>query len=386
MSLVRYRPKNHPQQMLARGGADEAVDDRATTPADFARFAEQLGPFTIDVAAAAHNTKCERFFSYADDGLRQSWAELIVNQEGQLCRCKCHHSSSARNAASGNLHPSSPLDQPRPTGCTASAGHVTESGQGIVKDVGEQIQLSGPWSSQKSSGTTDPTEGVSGSVLRPSSTTTGAGSPTDSPTSGPPNCGPKRSGSGLGAAPGAAHEGNASRTISSPSLTPTAQELCHGTSLPPAPDATGARGSSTIGTGLIRAALPPSSNTCERCAGCTLETRQRVWVNPPYSRIGHWVDKAWREHEACDGIVMLLPANRTEQGWWQQMVEPYRDRVGSPLRVVFLAGRMRFIAAGADRVGPNERPPFGCCLLTWGIDHRFTDLDRPHLFAEAADQ
>lgn len=187
MSLVRYKAKNHRQQVLARGGVDEAVDDRATTPADFARFSEQLGPFTIDVAAAAHNTKCERFFTYDDDGLRQSWAG------------------------------------------------------------------------------------------------------------------------------------------------------------------------------------------------------ERVWCNPPYSRIGHWVEKAWREHEATEGIVMLLPANRTEQGWWQQMVEPYRDRPSSPLQVTFLAGRMRFIAAGADRVGPNERPPFGCCLVTWGLDRRFTDLDRPALF-EGADR
>ena len=33
--------------------------------------------------------------------------------------------------------------------------------------------------------------------------------------------------------------------------------------------------------------------------------------------------------------------------------------------VEFLPGRMRFIAAGADDIGPNERPPFGCCLLIW---------------------
>lgn len=186
MSLVRFKPTNHRQQVLARGGADDAVDDRATTPADFARFEELLGPFTIDVAASARNTKCERFFTFDDDGLRQSWAG------------------------------------------------------------------------------------------------------------------------------------------------------------------------------------------------------ERVWCNPPYSRIGHWVEKAWREHEATDGIAMLLPANRTEQGWWQQMVEPYRDCPGSALRVVFLPGRMRFIAAGADRVGPNERPPFGCCLLTWGLKARYFDVGQVGLFDAGA--
>ncbi len=175
MSLVRFPAKNHCQQIAARAGADDAVDDRATTPADFARFDAALGPFTIDVAAAAHNTKCDRYFTFADDGLKQSW------------------------------------------------------------------------------------------------------------------------------------------------------------------------------------------------------TGERVWCNPPYSRIGPWVEKAWREYESTDGIAMLLPANRTEQGWWQQMVEPSRDRADSALSVVFLPGRMRFIAAaaaraGASRPGPNERPPFGCCLITWGLD------------------
>ena len=94
---------------------------------------------------------------------------------------------------------------------------------------------------------------------------------------------------------------------------------------------------------------------------------ERVWCNPPYSSIGPWLAKAWEEHERATLIVMLLPANRTEQGWWQDYVEPFRDRVGSPLRVTFLRGRLRFIAAGKTVVGPNERPPFGCCLVTWNV-------------------
>ncbi len=92
---------------------------------------------------------------------------------------------------------------------------------------------------------------------------------------------------------------------------------------------------------------------------------ERAWCNPPYSRIRPWVEKAWAEHRAADVIVMLLPANRTEQTWWQDLVEPYRDRPGSALTVEFMPGRLRFIAPGKDGVGPNERPPFGCCLLVW---------------------
>jgi len=94
---------------------------------------------------------------------------------------------------------------------------------------------------------------------------------------------------------------------------------------------------------------------------------ERVWCNPPYSDIRPWVAKAWHEVSTVDPaelVVMLLPANRTEQGWWQDLVEP--GRVDGSLHVEFLRGRLRFIQAGRTDVGPNERPPFGCCLLVWG--------------------
>lgn len=91
----------------------------------------------------------------------------------------------------------------------------------------------------------------------------------------------------------------------------------------------------------------------------------RVWCNPPYSGLGDWLEKAWAEWPTTRGIVMLLPANRVEQKWWQEWVEPYRDMGGSPLTVRFLPGRLRFIKPGATEIKPNERPPFGCALLVW---------------------
>jgi phage N-6-adenine-methyltransferase len=91
-----------------------------------------------------------------------------------------------------------------------------------------------------------------------------------------------------------------------------------------------------------------------------------VWCNPPYSNLLDWVSKAWAEWETGvpSTIVMLLPANRPEQRWWQEHVEPYRDN-GGPLAVRFLAGRPRFIMPGQTEVLPNQRPPFGLCTLTW---------------------
>lgn len=89
---------------------------------------------------------------------------------------------------------------------------------------------------------------------------------------------------------------------------------------------------------------------------------ERVWCNPPYSSIEPWIVKAWES--AAELVVMLLPANRTEQGFWQRHIEPRRDVPGG-VRVEFLPGRMRFIAANAEKIGPNERPPFGVCLAIW---------------------
>jgi len=98
---------------------------------------------------------------------------------------------------------------------------------------------------------------------------------------------------------------------------------------------------------------------------------ERVYCNPPYSSIEPWLEKAHGEwllssrplYGGPELIVMLLPANRCEQGWWQRQVEPYR-RAGL-ITVEFLPGRLRFLKAGQKRIGPNERPPFGCCLVIW---------------------
>lgn len=103
---------------------------------------------------------------------------------------------------------------------------------------------------------------------------------------------------------------------------------------------------------------------------------ERVWCNPPYSDIKAWVTRAWlaspvtingyrRGKGGAELIVMLLPANRVEQAWWQDWVEPYRDRPHSALRVEFLRGRMRFDRPDWTPGPKGDRPPFGCCLLIW---------------------
>ncbi len=96
---------------------------------------------------------------------------------------------------------------------------------------------------------------------------------------------------------------------------------------------------------------------------------ERVWCNPPFSMLPRWAEKAHRESYRTPLIVMCVPANRTEQDWWQRWIEPYRDR-GRRLRVEFVRGRQRFIHPDADTIGKNERPPFGVCLLIWAAPER----------------
>jgi phage N-6-adenine-methyltransferase len=91
---------------------------------------------------------------------------------------------------------------------------------------------------------------------------------------------------------------------------------------------------------------------------------ERVFCNPPFSNLPAWVKKAHEEAPRCQLIVLLLPANRCEQKWWHDYIEPYRDR-RSGLRVEFVKGRKRFIGAGENNVKANDRPPFGVCLVIW---------------------
>lgn len=93
---------------------------------------------------------------------------------------------------------------------------------------------------------------------------------------------------------------------------------------------------------------------------------QRVWCNPPYSDIRPWVEKAWVEHrKGCPLIVMLLPANRCEQRWWQDLIEPHRDGRG-PLETRFYRGRFNFGLPDNPEGKFNSSPPFGCVLVIWG--------------------
>src|SRR5262249_41088039 len=119
----------------------------------------------------------------------------------------------------------------------------------------------------------------------------------------------------------------------------------------------------------IDVAASPATARCPRFYTAAEDGRrqswadERVWCNPPYSDLARWIEKAWDAEAAL--VIMLLPANRTEQRWWQRLVEPHRDR-GGRLSTRFLPSRWRFV--GPPIGGPKgDRPPFGLVPLGWGF-------------------
>lgn len=91
-----------------------------------------------------------------------------------------------------------------------------------------------------------------------------------------------------------------------------------------------------------------------------------VFMNPPYNAkaLAQWVPKADAEVNCGNAkrVVALLPAKKTEQGWWQEFVLPEYHRDGSWVNgrvemVRFLDGRIRFKS--------GKTAPFSSCLVVF---------------------
>ncbi len=80
-----------------------------------------------------------------------------------------------------------------------------------------------------------------------------------------------------------------------------------------------------------------------------------VFVNPPFSDVMPWVEKAATEVKSYSvrTITFLVPANRTEQPWFQRVQE-------AGWRMRFLPKRRSFIYPDGS---VKKSPPFGIVLL-----------------------
>jgi len=87
------------------------------------------------------------------------------------------------------------------------------------------------------------------------------------------------------------------------------------------------------------------------------DSHELVYVNPPFSYVAPWVEKAAKEG---DEVILLVPC-RTGSVWWQTWVAPADV-------ILFWNGRLTF-------VGAKHTAPFHCALIYWGT--------RPELFLKA---
>lgn len=68
--------------------------------------------------------------------------------------------------------------------------------------------------------------------------------------------------------------------------------------------------------------------------GLQIEWKENNFVNPPYSQISKWVDKALEEREKGKKSVMLLPS-RTDTKWFAKLFENHSS-------FIFITGRLHF--------------------------------------------
>ena len=88
---------------------------------------------------------------------------------------------------------------------------------------------------------------------------------------------------------------------------------------------------------------------------------RRVFCNFPYSEPALWLNKAWESK--ADLVYCLAPACRTEQPWWAEYVEPFRDGKsdgwvenysGLTLTTEFLKTRRHFLIDGKPILRKNK--------------------------------
>lgn len=101
----------------------------------------------------------------------------------------------------------------------------------------------------------------------------------------------------------------------------------------------------------------PGQGRISECNGLTGPWKgRRVFSNPPYQQIPAFVEKAWDSDAAL--VYGLIPATRTEQGWWHEFVEPFRDNGfdynGLVLRTEFLEARRHFLVDGKPIMRKNR--------------------------------
>ena len=125
-------------------------------------------------------------------------------------------------------------------------------------------------------------------------------------------------------------------------------------------------------------AASAENKLCEKYYGEKSNALLNYWyksnyVNPPYSNIGPWVDKAIEQHRQGKTIVMLIPSD-TSVKWFKKAFDSCNE-------VRFISGRLSFINADTQKpVNGNNK---GSVLFIWRghcKSHCVSLIDRSELY------
>lgn len=93
-----------------------------------------------------------------------------------------------------------------------------------------------------------------------------------------------------------------------------------------------------------------------------------VWCHPPVQELRPWVERAWYWMSLTDGprtVGLLAPADRTDQPWWHDLVEPHRDGRLSRVAGVELASHHLPGRARALLLVWRRAPLRGSLVASW---------------------
>lgn len=89
--------------------------------------------------------------------------------------------------------------------------------------------------------------------------------------------------------------------------------------------------------------------------GLLQEWNQDFFMNPPYSEVGLWVEKAYKEHLKYNVTGIALIFSKTDTKFWHDYIEQKAD-------VYFIKGRIKFCKDGI----PGKHPaPYPSCWVVW---------------------
>jgi|TARA_R110002110_G_scaffold255963_3_gene471836 phage N-6-adenine-methyltransferase len=102
---------------------------------------------------------------------------------------------------------------------------------------------------------------------------------------------------------------------------------------------------------LCSAFFTEEGNALERSWGIH-RAGSHVWCNPPYNKIGPWVNHAidqLRNNDACESVTFLVPASTCT--YW------FEDLWMVANKIVFLSGRMKWegphLVKGSNAINPS---------------------------------